>query len=135
MDVKKLSRFFLFNPDNIVIKTLEAATQLVSFNQRLTMRHHNRIFPYNAPHRHENDTINTFLSFSRTHYGTITVKLIVVTKTLLTDVYAMGFKLGLNVAKVLQDQFRKCGTPIKIWSDNVKESLWVVCARLFALIG
>ena len=38
LDVNKLRKLFLFNPGNIVMKTLEANTQLGGFNQCLPMR-------------------------------------------------------------------------------------------------
>ena len=40
--VKKLRNLFLFKPDNIFMKTLEATTQLGSFNQRLPMQQSNK---------------------------------------------------------------------------------------------
>ena len=45
VDVKKLRKFSLFKPDNIVMKTLEATTQLGGFNKRLLMRKSNNRFP------------------------------------------------------------------------------------------
>ena len=44
VDVKKLRKFFLFKTDNIVMKTLEATTQLGGFDQRLPMRQYNKRF-------------------------------------------------------------------------------------------
>ena len=41
VDIKKYCNLFLFDPDNIVIKTLEVTTQLGSFNQRLLMQQFN----------------------------------------------------------------------------------------------
>ena len=42
VDVKKLWNFFLFKPDNIFMKTLEATTHLGGFNQRLPMQQSNK---------------------------------------------------------------------------------------------
>ena len=118
--VKKLCKLFLFKPDNILMKTLEATTQLIGFNKRLPMRQSNKRFPYSRPHQHEDDVIDTFFSLVKSHVGTTAVEIIVGTKTLLMDVYAIGYKSGLNISKFLQDQFSERGIPINIWSDKEK---------------
>ena len=98
--VNKISRFFLFKPDNIAMKTIEATTQLGGFNQSIPMRKSNKRFPYIKPHWHEDVAIITFWSSVLSHDGTTTVELIVGTKTLLTDVYAIGPKLGLDICQI-----------------------------------
>ena len=75
--------------------------QLGVFNQCRLMRQSNNIFPYIGPHRHEDDTIDTFLFSLKSHDGTTNVEIIVGTKTLLMDVYAIGYKSGLNISKYL----------------------------------
>ena len=67
--VNKLRRLFLFKPADIVMKTLEATNQLGGFNQRLPTRHPNKKFLYIGPHQHEDDIINTSLSYIRAQYG------------------------------------------------------------------
>ena len=84
------------------------------------MRKSNKRFPYRDPHQHEEDTIDTFLSSVKTHNGTTAVELIVRTKTLLTYVYAIWSKSGLNIAKFIQYRFREHGIPINICSDNAQ---------------
>ena len=115
--------FSLFKTDSIVMKTLEATAQLGGFNQLPPMRKPNKHLPYNRHHQHENDAIKKFFSSVKSHDGTTDVELMVGIKTLLTDVYAIWSKSGLNIAKVLQDCFHKRGIPINIWSNNVKEEL------------
>ena len=67
VDANKLSRFFLFKYDNIVMNTLEAITELGDFNQLLTMRQSNNKFPYSGNHRHKYDAIkNSSLIYSPT---------------------------------------------------------------------
>ena len=44
-DINKIRRLFLFKPSNIVMKNLEATTQLGGFNQLLQMRHPNKRLP------------------------------------------------------------------------------------------
>ena len=61
VDVKMLHTFFLFKPDNIVMKTLEATRQIGEFNQCRPMRQSNKRFPYRGPHQHKYDAIDTFL--------------------------------------------------------------------------
>ena len=67
------------------------------------------------------------------HDSTTSVELIARTKTLLTDVYAIGSNYGLNISKVLQEWFREHGILINIWSNNAQEkfmgSVWkLLCA-------
>ena len=45
VDFKKPRSFLLFKPDNILMKTLEATTQLGGLNQHLKMRHSKKWFP------------------------------------------------------------------------------------------
>ena len=80
--------FFLFKPDNVVMNTIEATSQLGGFNQHLPTRQPNKRFPYSGPHRHEDDTIGNFLSSVRAQNVTTTIELIVA-NTLLTDVYSI----------------------------------------------
>ena len=103
------------------MKTLDSTTQLGGFDQRLPMRQYNKCFSYNGFHQHEDDAIDTFFSSVKSHDGTTAVELIVGTKTLLTDVYAIGSNSGLNISKVLLDCFRERGIPINIWSNNSQE--------------
>ena len=135
VDVKKLRKFYLSNPENIVIKTLESTTQLGSFNQRLPARQYNKRLHYIGPHQHEDDTIATLFSSVKTNDGTTAVKLIVGTKTLLTDVYAIGSKSVLNIAKVLQYRFCKRGIPINIWSNNSQEEFMGSVHKLLRAYG
>ena len=81
----------------------------------------NKWFPYSGPRQQKDDAINTFFSPVRAQDGTTVVEIIFGTKTLLTDVYAIGSRSGLKIAKVLQDGFRKGGIPINIQYDNVQE--------------
>ena len=113
--------FLLFKLDTIVMKILEATTQLVGFTQSLPMRKYNNIFSYRGPHWNKDGAIDTFLYSVKSHNGTTAVELIFGTKTLLTNFYAVGSKLGLNIAKFLQDRFRDRGIPINIWYDNAQE--------------
>ena len=112
MNINKLRRFFLFNPDNILMKTLKATTQIGGFSQHLPMRQYNKQFPYSGTRRNKDDAIDTFFSSLRAYDGTNNVEIIVGTKTLLTDVYAIESKSGINIAKVIQDHF--CET----WNNN-----------------
>ena len=96
MDDKKLRRLLTFNQYNVVAKILEDITQIGGFNQRLPMRQSNKRFPYGRPCKHKYDVINAFFYYVKSHNGTTTVELISGTKTLLTDVYAIGTKSGLN---------------------------------------
>ena len=89
VDVNKISKVFLFNPDNVMMKTLEATTQIGDLNQRLQIRQSNKRLPYNRPHRHEDDTIDTLFSSMQSHNGTTAVELIFGSKTLFTYVYAI----------------------------------------------
>ena len=120
VDVKKIRRFFLFKPGNVVMKTLEATTQFGDFNLRLLMIQSNKRFPYIRHCQHKDDATDKFFSYVQEHYGTVAVELIVLTKTLLTNVYDIGSKSGLNIFKVLQDRFLKHIIPINIWYDNVQ---------------
>ena len=74
------------------MKTLEATYQLDGFNQNIPMSQYNKHLYYIRTHQHEDDAIDTFFSSVRFHDRTTAVELIVGTKTLLTDVYAIGFK-------------------------------------------
>ena len=121
VDVKKLHNFLLFKPDNIVIKILEATTQLCDFNEHLPMKQYNKIFPYSGPHWHKDDAIDTFLFSVKAHNSTTAAKIIVGANTLLTDGYCIRSKSGLDISKVLQCRFHNHGIPINIWSDNTQE--------------
>ena len=125
VDVNKLRRFFLFKPDNILVKTLEATTQLDVLNQIIPTRHYNKQLPYIGSHHHKDDAISSFLYSICAHDGTAAVELIIGTKTILTYVYTIGPKSGLSISKVLQNFFRKRDIPINIWSDNSQEEfMW-----------
>ena len=100
------------------MKTLEDMTQLGGFNKRLLMRQSNKHFPYSGPHLNKDDAIDTFFSSVKSHNGTTDVEVIVGTKTLLTDVYAIASKSDLNISKFLQYLFYKRGIPISIWSNH-----------------
>ena len=80
----------------------------------------NNIFPYSGPLRYKDYAIDVFFASVRAHDGTTAVELIYGTKILLTDVYDIGSKSGVNIGKVFQDRFCECGTPINIWSDNAQ---------------
>ena len=82
------------------------------------MRKYNKCFPYSGPHRHEDDSIDTFFSSVKSHDSNTAVEIIVGTNTFLTGVYAIVYKSGLKIDKVLQDRFYEFGIPINIWSDN-----------------
>ena len=90
VDGKKLCKLFLFKADNIVMKNLEATTQLGGFNQRLPTSEYKNRLPYSGPHWHKDDAIDTFSSSVKSHDGTTTIYLIFGTNTLLTDVNAIG---------------------------------------------
>ena len=60
VDVKKLRKLFLFNPDNIAMNNIEPTTQLGVFNQQIPMQHSNKQFLYSEPCRHKDDAIDTF---------------------------------------------------------------------------
>ena len=49
-DMKKLKRFLIFKHGNILMKTLEATTQLGGFNQLLPTRKSSKRFSYSGPH-------------------------------------------------------------------------------------
>ena len=91
------------------MNTLNSTTQLGGFNQLTPTRQPIKLFTYSAPQRHEEYAINTLFSLVTSHNGTTAVELIVGTKNLLTDVYAIGPNSGLNIANVLQHRFRKHG--------------------------
>ena len=59
VDVNKPRKFFLFKPENIVMKILEATTQIVGFNQRLPCDSPKKS-PYSGPQWNEDDAIDTF---------------------------------------------------------------------------
>ena len=82
VDVKKLHKFFLFKPDNIVMNNLESTIQIGGFNQCRLMRQSNKHFPYIGPHRHEDDAIDAFLYSLKSHDETTYVELIFGTNTL-----------------------------------------------------
>ena len=92
VDVNKIRRFFLFNPYDVVMKTLKGNTQLDGFNRRLLMIQYNNHLPYISTHKHKDDSIDTFFYDVKSHIGTTAFKLIIGTKTLRTDVYAIGSK-------------------------------------------
>ena len=50
--VKKFRKFLLFDPDIIVMKALEATTQIGGFNQHLPIQQSRERFLYSDPHRH-----------------------------------------------------------------------------------
>ena len=85
------------------MKTLEDTTQLGVLNQRLPMRKYNNCLPYRGPHQQDDYSFGTFFSSVKYHDRNTAVEIIVGTKTLLTDVYAIVSKSGLNIAKFLQD--------------------------------
>ena len=85
------------------------------------MSKYDKCFPYSGPQRHKGDSIDTFFSSVKSHDSNTDVEIIVGTKTLLTDVYAIVSKSGLKISKVLQDRFYECGIPINIWPDNAQE--------------
>ena len=89
VDVMKLQKFSLFKLDNIVMKTLEATTQLFGFNQCLPMRQSNQRLTYRGPHQHKYDVIDTLFYSVVIHNDTTSVELIVGTKILITDVYVI----------------------------------------------
>ena len=105
---------FFFKMGNFVMKTLEATNQLGGFNQCLPMSKSNKIYPYSESHQRKDDAIDTLFYSVKYHNGTTVIELIVGTKTILTDVYAIGSKSGLNIANFSQDRFRERGIPIKI---------------------
>ena len=84
------------------------------------MMQSNKRFPYNRPLGHKDYAIDNFFSYVQAHDSTAAVETIVITKTLLTNVYAIGSKSGLNIVKVLQERFLKHGIPIDIWYDNAQ---------------
>ena len=98
MEVKKITLLFLFKPENIVIKTLETTTKIGGFNQSLQMKQSNKLFPYSGSHRNKYDAIDTFFLSVPYHDSATDVELIFGTKKLLTGVYAIWFKSGLNIA-------------------------------------
>ena len=102
------------------MKTLKATTQLGGFNQHLLMIKSNNNFTYSGPHQHEYDSITTLLSSLQDHNDTTSVEIIFGTKTLLTDVWAIWYKPGLNISKVFQDRFHERGISINIWSENAQ---------------
>ena len=133
MDVNKTSKLFLFDPENVVMKTSEASTKLGGFKQLFQMLHSNKRLSYSEPQKNDDDAINNFFSSVRAHDGTTPIELIIDTETLLTNVYAIGSKSSLNIAKVLQYRFREGGITINIWSDNAqKEFMGSVCKLLRA---
>ena len=87
------------------MKTPEATTQLGVLNKCFPMRKYNKCFPYSGPHRHEDDSIDTFFSSVKSHDRNNAVEIIVCTNTLLAGVYAIVSKSGLRIDKFLQDRF------------------------------
>ena len=115
------------------MKTSEASTKLGGFKQLFQMLHSNKRLSYSEPQKNDDDAINNFFSSVRAHDGTTPIELIIDTETLLTNVYAIGSKSSLNIAKVLQYRFREGGITINIWSDNAqKEFMGSVCKLLRA---
>ena len=111
------------------MNTLEATTQLDGFNQRLLMRKSNKRLPSSRPHQHKDDAIDTFFSSVKDHDGNTNFELTVCTKTIFLDVYVIGSKSGLNIAKFLQDRFCESSIPINIWSNNAQE-----CAKTYTCL-
>ena len=85
------------------------------------MRQFNKKFLYSGPQQHNHEAVEIFLSSVHAHDGTAAVEIIVGTNTLLTDVYDIGYNLGLNISTVLKDRFRERSIPINIRSDNSLE--------------
>ena len=103
------------------MKTLEATNQLGGLNQRLPIRQSNKCFPYSRHQQHDDDAIDSFFSSVQYRDGTTAVELIVGTKKILTNVYAIGSNSVLNISKLLQDRLHECGITINIWSENTQE--------------
>ena len=90
------------------METLEAPTQLGGFNQHLLMRQYNNCLSYSGTHQHEDDAIDTFFPLVKSH------EIMVDTKTLITDVDAIGSKSDLNIPKVIQECFHERVIPVSI---------------------
>ena len=75
-------------------KLIESSPQLNIVKSYRTLVPYTSLYSitYNGLHRHDDYAIEKLLSSVKYHYVTTTVKLIVVTKKLLTDVYAIGYK-------------------------------------------
>ena len=69
------------------------------------MSKYDKCFPYSGPQRHKGDSIDTFFSSVKSHDSNTDVAIIVGTKTLLTDVYAIVSKSGPNMTKFIQYRF------------------------------
>ena len=70
---------------------------------------------YRGPRQHKYDVIDTFLYSVKILNNNTSVELIVGTKTLITYVYAIGSKSGLNISQFLQDRLCACRIHISIW--------------------
>ena len=117
------------------MKTLEDTTQLGGFNKRIPMIQYNKRLPYSGTHWHKADNIDTLFSSVKYHGGTTDVELVVGTKRLLMDFYAIGYNSGLNIAKFIQDCFCERGIPINTWSDNAQEDLMWSVRKLLCAYG
>ena len=96
------------------MEALEAITKIGGFNQGFLMQHYNKCSPYSGPHRHKDDAIYNFFSSVPAHNGTTSIELILVTKTLLTNVYMIESNSSLNISNILQDRYHERGIPINI---------------------
>ena len=85
------------------------------------MRQSNKNFPYRGPRQRKDDAIHNFFCSVKYHNDTTNVELIDSTKILLTDVYDIGSKSGLNIDKIIQGYFCESGIPINNWPDNAQE--------------
>ena len=99
------------------------------------MSKYKKCFLYSGSHQHDDDYLDTLFSSVKSHDSNTTVKIIVGTKTVLMDVYAIVSKSGVNIAKVFQDRFYKCGIPIKIWSNNSQEDFMGIGQKLIRSYG
>ena len=117
------------------MKTLEATTQLGGFNQHIPMQQYNKRLRYSGPHWNEDYDIYTLFSLVIAHDENKPVEIIICTKKLITNIYEIGSKSGLNISKVLQDCFQECVIPINIWSDNVQGEFMGSVCKLFHTYG
>ena len=99
------------------------------------MRQYNKRFPYIGPKRQGDDTIDTFFSSVKYHDSTTTVEIIFGTNAILADIYAIGSKSGLKIAKVIQDRFHECGITINICSNNAQEDFTGSVRKLLHAYG
>ena len=100
------------------------------------MRQYNKRLPYRGPHLQKYDVNDTFFYSVIIHNNNTSIELIVGTKTLITDVYAIQSKSDLNISQFLQDWFRACRITIIIWSQAQEEIMGSVrkLLRAFALV-